>query len=611
MLPTGPNNQASVPPQASSVEKDLVDKARGGDIQAFGHLAQRHYGRVYVIAYARLGMSAAAEDLTQEVFLRAFLHLNQFDSSRLFSHWISRITHNLACNWQKGQQTQSKLIQMLSQDGVQRNAPAPRPHPTRAKLERAEWKLIVHQAIFQLPAYLREIILLRFIEELSNREIAEILGLQSSTVGRHLEKAIASMRLNLVPFLPECAAQFYAPNGARPRMLALIANAATLSPASRNALASASSISILEGTAEAPPASTLERFLASHGDSFQVVIDWMARPFTLGKGLIAFAALLSLIEGCYVITKKTSPVGATVRICELFEEPRDATADCNDDGNGDSRFYADKAPSGLDHPTHDLAGKVAFAIDTFHGGNAGSETPIQSLSGLRWGGYCAARATTAAQGNTHDLVISNPEPLGIGDKGCQSFIDFVAHNTIAASDFPTPYNEQTGSYVYTPFADNPHLPAMVDGQGPAKFRVGWDYLSGHPTFRFLIQTDCGRWFRSTADLPMVSMKALNGEKPWTRQDMRPSEKIELMQSFELAKLSWERISAPAEANMNKLDNGGEVPLGRWQAGRPSLDRITGMGVIVSSLAEGAILQGAPSSIHLMGLVLEGKRITKS
>jgi len=219
-----------------------------------------------------------------------------------------------------------------------------------------------------------------------------------------------------------------------------------------------------------------------------------------------------------------------------------------------------------------------------------AERPLRGQSGRVWGGYCSARSTAASRGNSHHLAIFHGALLAAERDPMlnRGFLDFVSHSRPAAADFPSPYTADTGSYVYTVFSSDPAGPAIVDVRA-GRLVARWNFRAGDPRFRILLQLDGSVWIRNDADLPALDRPGGAGDGP----------------SFNLAELDWERVSADAEQNMNRLDDGGEVPLGPGAAVAADLARVTGMGVVLSRLADGLSSAGVPTSVQLMELRLEG------
>jgi RNA polymerase sigma-70 factor, ECF subfamily len=84
---------------------ELVSQARHGDTTAFGELIERHQGVVFAVALSHLRQREAAEDLAQDVFLRAWLHLEVLRDGARFGAWVARLARNLALDWVRAGQT--------------------------------------------------------------------------------------------------------------------------------------------------------------------------------------------------------------------------------------------------------------------------------------------------------------------------------------------------------------------------------------------------------------------------------------------------------------------------------------------------------------------------
>src|SRR3989337_3808403 len=85
-------------PMDEASDRLLVQRTRGGDVNAFGELVQRYQTSVFSVCYRLLGDSAEAEDLAQEAFLRAFRRLASFDVERPFGPWMRRGAANPCLN---------------------------------------------------------------------------------------------------------------------------------------------------------------------------------------------------------------------------------------------------------------------------------------------------------------------------------------------------------------------------------------------------------------------------------------------------------------------------------------------------------------------------------
>jgi RNA polymerase sigma factor (sigma-70 family) len=174
-----------------------VGRVTGGETRAFERLVHRYHGTVYSIALSYLRRREAAEELTQEVFLRAWLHLGSLKSAQMFLPWVLRMTRNLAVDWLRHERRSSTLVQLvpLEDDALE----VADPHRTNAceMLATTEEHMALQQAVFELPADQRELVLLHYAEDMSRSDIARRLQVHPSSVGRKLGTALFALRVQL------------------------------------------------------------------------------------------------------------------------------------------------------------------------------------------------------------------------------------------------------------------------------------------------------------------------------------------------------------------------------------------------------------------------------
>lgn len=224
---------------SSLTDEKLIEAARGGQLKAFDQLVERHFGLVYLVAYGRMKSREAAEDLAQEVFLRAFLNLDKFKAPYNFPAWVGSITRNLSINWLKRDQRVSRLTAMVAMDPVNNEDAHFERKNVRKTMENQERDSAIREAVFQLPEKQRDMVLMRYVENLNDREIAKRLDVHSSTVGRQISKALSSMRSPLEELLQDWGASERPQAKAVARTTAMIAAAAALAPSSKAALVAA------------------------------------------------------------------------------------------------------------------------------------------------------------------------------------------------------------------------------------------------------------------------------------------------------------------------------------------------------------------------------------
>jgi len=221
-------------------DEKLVKQALAGEQQAFAALVEKYYRMVYSLGFARLKDADAAEDLVQEVFLRVHLNLEKIRKPAQFSSWLTGITRNVAIDWQKRDQKRSELIRSMPE--LESAMPEDATKGARERLQHEEEAERVHGAIMDLPVEQREVVLLHYVEGMTKRDIASQLGVHPSTIGRQIEKSLASMRGLLEPVLQERASLFRASANVASKTLAVVAASASLSVANKASLASAASV---------------------------------------------------------------------------------------------------------------------------------------------------------------------------------------------------------------------------------------------------------------------------------------------------------------------------------------------------------------------------------
>ena len=238
---------------AAQTEADLIFALRQGDSMAFQTLVETHSGMVLAIAYSHLQNREAAEDLAQEVFLRVHLALPQLEAPVHISAWMARITRNLAIDWLRRGQRTSQLVQMVSLEKAHEAVADSQASHAREKLEMSEERAMVRRAVTQLPAPLREIILLHYMEDWTLAEIADRLGVHRSTVSRQMDRAHNALRKFLAPALRDALQSDRAGRGLVGRTAVLGAALAALSATAKaSVLAEAAKDAALLSASAAP-----------------------------------------------------------------------------------------------------------------------------------------------------------------------------------------------------------------------------------------------------------------------------------------------------------------------------------------------------------------------
>jgi RNA polymerase sigma-70 factor, ECF subfamily len=185
---------------ADSSEHELIAKARAGDQDAFAKLVVLHADRVYG-ALRRFGLDAdEADEVAQEVFVRAWRGLTRFEERSQFSTWLYRIAFNEA------QRRLSRRSPARAEPDLDREDPivslreSPSLSPEAQTLE-AEFERTLERALDQLPADWRAAVVLRDVEGLSTHDAAEVAGIGEPAFKSRLHRGRMQLRALLEPYL--------------------------------------------------------------------------------------------------------------------------------------------------------------------------------------------------------------------------------------------------------------------------------------------------------------------------------------------------------------------------------------------------------------------------
>jgi RNA polymerase sigma-70 factor (ECF subfamily) len=172
-------------------DQALAEKAAGGCRQSFGALIERHYDRIYRLAWRLCGSRALAEDVAQDVCVKLATAIRSFRGEAAFSTWVWRITFTTANDRLRAVQRitvlePSRIVALM--DAGQERAPSP-----EEAVEGAE----IWDAVRALPEQQREAVLLVYGEGLSHAEAAGMMGCREKTVSWHLHEAKKRLKTQL------------------------------------------------------------------------------------------------------------------------------------------------------------------------------------------------------------------------------------------------------------------------------------------------------------------------------------------------------------------------------------------------------------------------------
>ena len=177
-----------------NLEQSLVSRCLGGDEAAWEELVRQHTRQVYGLCFRFTNSGQEAQDLTQEVFLRVFKTIKTFRSTEgSFGTWLARVTRNLLIDHYRRTRQQrvtdsiEDQLPVLEQVGT---AGAGRPDQALAGREASE---ILQVTLQKLSPDLREAVILRDLQEMEYREIAEVLDIPEGTVKSRINRGRAEL----------------------------------------------------------------------------------------------------------------------------------------------------------------------------------------------------------------------------------------------------------------------------------------------------------------------------------------------------------------------------------------------------------------------------------
>ena len=174
---------------SDGTDSELAKRAAAGDRASFAALVERHYDRVYRLAWRWTGTATHAEDIAQDVMVKLATAITSFRGEAEFSTWIYRIAYSTAVDFLRGRQrivhlAPSEMMSLLKDTaGV-----TPEDNVIGAEL----WS-----AVRALPDQQRDAVLLVYGEDLSHHEAAKIMGCTEKTVSWHLHEARKRLKIKL------------------------------------------------------------------------------------------------------------------------------------------------------------------------------------------------------------------------------------------------------------------------------------------------------------------------------------------------------------------------------------------------------------------------------
>ncbi len=177
----------------SEISEDVtVNRAIQGDHDAFGKLYENYVERIFNYVYYRTGNQHDAEDLTARVFFRAMRRIPQYQERGLpVSAWLYRIAHNLVANWHRDR---GRRPEISLDEGFAYIPHSEHPEVTLLHLEEQDHLLKI---IRDLPSDRQQLIILKFVEHMSNAEIGQIMGRTEGAVKSLYHRTLLTLRVDM------------------------------------------------------------------------------------------------------------------------------------------------------------------------------------------------------------------------------------------------------------------------------------------------------------------------------------------------------------------------------------------------------------------------------
>lgn len=184
--------------------EDLVQRAQAGDMEAFEALYREHYPRVYALALRMLRDGRLAEELSVEIFARAWESLGSFRGQSAFGTWLHRLGVNQILNYLRTERRRHARITIVA-DLPEGSDSRDEPHEPSERLDMDAYardvsrampdtRIDLERAIAALPDRAREALILHHVEGYKYREIADLMGTKIGTVKAQIHRACAMIR---------------------------------------------------------------------------------------------------------------------------------------------------------------------------------------------------------------------------------------------------------------------------------------------------------------------------------------------------------------------------------------------------------------------------------
>ena len=177
-------------------DEEVVERVRAGETALFEVIMRRYNQRLYRVTRSILGNDGEAEDVTQDTYVRSYIHLDQFDGRAKFSTWLTKIAvHEALARVRKRQRLVEIDAASESMEG-RMNLESKAPSPEQEMLTHT-MQIVLESAVDRLPETYRSVFMLREVEEMTTAETAECLDLSEEAVKVRLHRARSFLRKDI------------------------------------------------------------------------------------------------------------------------------------------------------------------------------------------------------------------------------------------------------------------------------------------------------------------------------------------------------------------------------------------------------------------------------
>lgn len=168
--------------------RNLVKKAKGRDPEAFGRLYDEYVDQIFRYIFYKVGNFQESQDLTGQTFLKAFENIDSYEMRDVaFSSWLYRIAHNLVVDYFRKESKREKVP-------IEEQSPTPsnRGNPVDTVMADLDSERL-YRAMQKLTHNQREVLVLKFIDNLSNAQVSEIMGISVGAVKSTQKRGLLSL----------------------------------------------------------------------------------------------------------------------------------------------------------------------------------------------------------------------------------------------------------------------------------------------------------------------------------------------------------------------------------------------------------------------------------